>query len=204
MHYPNTTSEREDQAVRVALYLRVSTKGQDVEPQRLRLRALAESRGWEVVAEFVDVASGRQDRRAALSTLMREARRRAFDAVAVVKLDRLARSTAHLCRLAEELEAAGVDLVAADQAFDTSTAAGRLLFGVLATVAQFEADLIRERTRDGLAAAVRRGVKLGRPAALDREGVARARRLAEAGRSVREVAKLLGVSLGTAHAAMRS
>jgi DNA invertase Pin-like site-specific DNA recombinase len=184
--------------MRAATYLRVSTNGQNLEPQRLRLADYAKARGLELVAEYTDRGiSGRRDRRAGLDALRRDARRHAFDAVLVVKLDRIARSTRHLCELAEELEAAGVDLVAADQPFDTSTAAGKLLFGVLAVVAQFEADLIRERTLAGLEAARRRGAKLGRPPVLDARARARARRMHAGGQSARSIASVLGVSVQT-------
>jgi DNA invertase Pin-like site-specific DNA recombinase len=189
--------------MRIATYLRVSTKSQDVEPQRVRLEAFAADRGWTVGGEFVDIASGRQDSRAHLQAMMRAARRGEFQGVLCIRLDRLARSTRHLCQIAEELEAAGVALVAADQHFDTTTAAGKLLYGVLATVAQFEADLIRERTLDGLAIARRKGVRIGRPPALARDQLARARRLRDSGRTLREIADLLDVAPSTVHAALR-
>jgi len=96
---------------------------------------------------------------------MADARRRRFDVLAITKLDRLARSVRHLTTLAAELEALGVGLVVLDQAIDTTTPAGRLLFNVLGSIAEFERDLIRERTTAGLAAARRRGATLGRPRA---------------------------------------
>ena len=89
--------------------------------------------------------------------MLEAARRRAVDAVVVTKLDRLARSVRHLTQVAGELEALGVDLIVLDQGLDTSTPAGRLLFNVLGAIAEFEGDLIRDRTRAGLAAARRRG-----------------------------------------------
>ncbi len=105
--------------MRVALYARVSTSDQTVAPQLDSLRAYASARRLEVVQEYVDHGiSGSRDRRPALDELMAKARRRAFDAVAVVKLDRLARSTRHLTQLAGELEALGVDLIVADQGID--------------------------------------------------------------------------------------
>lgn len=178
---------------RAAIYARVSTTTQDPEVQLARLREAALARGWEPV-EFVDVASGRRAQRPAFEALRRAARRREVDVVVAVKLDRLARSVRDLGALAEELEACTVDLVCLDQHVDTTTPAGKLLFHVLAAVGEFEADLIRERTLDGLAAARRRGVRLGRRPKLDRRQIARARRLRKSGRSLREIARLLGVS----------
>ncbi len=93
-----------------------------------------------------------------------------------------------------ELEALGVDRIVVDQAIDTSTPSGRLLFNVLGAIAEFERDLTRERTVAGLAAARRRGRHPGRPRALDRRARDRALRLRRAGRSIREIAEVLGVS----------
>ena len=169
-----------------------------MEPQLDALRAYATARRLEVVEEYIDHGvSGAKDRRPALDEMMAKAKRRAFDAVAVVKLDRLVRSTRHSTQLAGELEALGVDLIVTDQGIDTSTPAGRLLFNVLAAIGEFELDLIRERTRAGLRAARKRGKRLGRPDALDDQQRARVRRLAALGRSQREIANLLGVGKGT-------
>ena len=181
---------------RIALYARVSTRDQHIEPQLDALRSYAEARRLEVVAEYVDHGvSGAKDQRPALDLMMREAKRRRFDAVAAVKLDRIARSVRHLTALAAELEAVGVDLVVTDQAIDTSTPSGRLLFNVLGAIAEFERDLICERTAAGMQAAKRRGKHVGRPkvevnrVAL-RQGVQR-------GASVSELARRLGVSRAT-------
>ena len=178
---------------RIALYARVSTTDQRPEVQLHSLREYAAARRLEVGEEYTDHGvSGAKDRRPALDRLVADARRRRFDAIAAVKLDRLARSVRHLTALAGELEALGVDLVVLDQAIDTSTPAGRLLFNVLGSIAEFERDLIRERVSAGMAAAKRRGAKVGGPrVVVDAERVARLRR---AGRSIREIAAMLGTS----------
>ena len=146
--------------------------------------------------EYVDHGvSGRKDRRPALDDMMAAARRREIDAVCCVKLDRLARSVRHLSQLAAELEALSIDLIVLDQSIDTSTPSGRLPFNVLGSIAEFEADLIRDRTRAGLQAARRRGKRLGRPRTyLD---VGKARRLLSSGLSQVETAKRLGVARTT-------
>lgn len=188
---------------KIALYARCSTAEQHPDAQLHELRDYARRRGAEAI-EYVDRAeSGAKDRRPGLDRLMAAARRRRIDAIACTKLDRLARSVRHLTALAAELEALGVDIVVLDQAIDTGTPTGRLLFHVLGAIAEFERDLCRERTRAGLAAARRRGKRLGRPRALDATATERARDLRHHGASVREVARALGVSLGTAHAAVR-
>ena len=191
---------------RLALYARVSTYDQHPDAQLGPLRAYAARCHSVDVQEYVDHGvSGKRDRRLALDQLMEAVRRREVDAVVVVKLDRLARSTRHLCELAEEFERLGVALVVLDQAIDTTTPSGRLLFAVLAAVASFERDLIVERTRAGLEAAKRRGKKLGRPRKVfDRRLVERAGRLRTAGKSVREIARLIGVSATIAHRMLKA
>ena len=94
--------------------------------------------------EYVDHGvSGAKDSRPALDEMLEAVRLRRVGAVVVTKLDRLARSVRHLITLAAELEALGVDLVVLDQAIDTGTPAGRLMFHVLGSIAEFERDLIR-------------------------------------------------------------
>ena len=149
---------------RAGLYARCSTADQSVALQLDALRDYAAARGLQIVDEFIDEGvSGSKARRPALDRLLAEAKRRRLDVVAVWRLDRLARSVRHLVNIAAELEVLGVDLVALDQAIDTSSSAGRFLFHTLAAVGELELDLCRERTRAGLAAARRRGRRLGRP-----------------------------------------
>jgi DNA invertase Pin-like site-specific DNA recombinase len=111
---------------------------------------------------------------------------------ASTKLDRLARSTRHLVGLAAELEALGIDLVVTDQAIDTTTPAGRLLFHMLAAIAEFERDLIRERVIAGMRRARAQGRRVGRPP-MYRVDTPAARDLLAAGVSLRGVARRLGV-----------
>src|SRR5262245_6076065 len=130
---------------RAALYARVSTSDQTPATQLEALRAFGTARGWRT-AEYVDHGvSGAKERRPGLDGLLAAVRARRVDVVACVKLDRLARSTRHLVTLAADLEALGVDLVVLDQAIDTTTPSGRLMFHVLAAIAEFERDLIRDR-----------------------------------------------------------
>ena len=181
--------------MRVALYARVSTSDQTVAPQLEALRSYGSARRLEVVEEFCDEGvSGAKDRRPALDRMLAAAHRREFDAVACVKLDRLARSVRHLTTLAAEFEALGIDLVVVDQQIDTSTPSGRFLFHTLGAVAELERDLIRERVVAGVKSARKRGIRFGRPRVLDDGQRARVRRLRTAGHSVRQIAKTLGVS----------
>ena len=183
-----------------AIYARVSTKigSQNPDMQLRELHEYCKQRGWDVAGEYVDAGvSGSRDRRPALDRLLDDARRRNFGAVVVVKLDRLARSVLHLTAMGAEFEALGVDLVVVDQAIDTSTPSGRLLFNVLGAIAEFERDLIRERTAAGVAAARRRGRHPGRPRALSKRNRERALRLRRSGKSLRAIARLLGVGHST-------
>src|SRR5271157_2021397 len=172
---------------RVALYARVSTADQHVEPQLHALHSYAEARGFEIAAEYVDHGvSGARDRRPALDRLLADCRRRKVDAVAVTKLDRLGRSLRHLLILVGELEALGVDLISLDDGLDTSTPVGRLFFQIRGAFAEYERSLIAERAAAGRAAAKRRGVQFGRPSSLPPESVVRVGRLHRSGHSVRE------------------
>src|SRR5437899_1497301 len=177
---------------RAALYARVSMTEQTPENQLVALRTFALARGW-AVSEFIDHGvSGAKDRRPQLDAMLADVRRRKFDLVLVTKLDRLARSTRHLVTLAGELGALGVDLVVLDQAIDTTTPSGRLLFHVLAAIAEFERDLIRDRVIAGVRRARAQGRHLGRPRQHHVEP-ARARELLMQGLSLRAAARALGV-----------
>lgn len=152
---------------RVATYLRVSThKDQTVENQRLALGEWTNARGHTLAAEFSDEgisgAKGR-DKRPGLDAMMKAAVSGKFDIVAVVELSRLGRSLSNLVQIAAELQALGVDLFLQRQALDSSTPVGRMQFGMLAVLAEYERELISERTLEGLARARRQGKRLGRP-----------------------------------------
>ena len=145
------------------------------------------------MTRFVDHGvSGAREKRPALDALLAAVRARKIDVVACVKLDRLARSVHHLVALMREFEALGVDLVVLDQQIDTTTPAGRLLFHVLAAIAEFERDLIRDRVLAGLKRAKAQGVRVGRPRIpvdMSRVLALKAQR-----KSLRSIARSLGVS----------
>lgn len=180
---------------RAGLYVRVSSTGQEPATQLLPLRAFAEARGWSTT-EYIDHGiSGSKDRRPALDQLMAVVRARKVDVVCIVRLDRLARSLRHLVTLAGELEALGVDLVVTEQAIDSTTPAGKLMFGILGALAEFERSLIIDRVRSGIARARALGKPLGRPrTAIDR---GRAAELVAGGSSLRKAARAMGVSRST-------
>ena len=181
---------------RAALYARVSTADQDAQLQVEELRRLAEHRGWQVTREYVDAGvSGSKENRPELDALMADARRGKIDVVAVWRFDRFARSTRHLVTALEEFHALGVDFVSAREAIDTSTPVGRMVFTMIAAVAEMERELIRERVQAGVDRARAQGKTLGRPR---RELDLRAANiLLDQGHSQRAVASMLGVPRGT-------
>lgn len=152
--------------IRAAIYLRVSTPDQQLETQRRILNEVAARRGW-AVTEFAEVISGAARSRPQFDAMMAAVRRRKVDVVAAVDLSRLARSVPVLVGMLDQLRVAGVDLYSDREAIDTSTASGRLLFTIIASVAAFERDILIERTMEGLATARAKGVRLGRPPASD-------------------------------------
>ena len=183
---------------RAALYARVSTsdKGQDPETQLRQLRKYAADRGFTVAGEFVDQASGRTEDRPAYQGMMQAIRRREVDVLVVFRLSRLARSLRALVTLSAELEALGVDLVSLNESIDTTTPQGRLLFGIMASLAQFESDLIADNVKAGMARAKAQGRRISRP----RISLAKRRRIIELhrqGRSLGTIARELGIAKGT-------
>jgi DNA invertase Pin-like site-specific DNA recombinase len=132
--------------------------------QLTEVREYAAKRGWQVAGEFVDVGvSGSKDTRPQLDAMMRLAKARKIDVIAVWKLDRFGRSLRHLVDSLEELKAVGCAFVSLCDNLDLTTPAGRMMFHVIGAMAEFERELIRERVRAGLAHARRKGKKLGRP-----------------------------------------
>jgi DNA invertase Pin-like site-specific DNA recombinase len=155
----------EDQ-MKVAVYVRVSTDGQDPEVQLAPLRAHLTARGWHLVEEFVDRGySGIRERRPALDRLMRAAWDGKFQAVLVWRFDRFARSVKHLVTGLETFRSLNIGFVSLQEQLDTSTPIGQAMFTIIGAMAQLERDIIRERVVAGLKRARARGNRLGRPRA---------------------------------------
>jgi DNA invertase Pin-like site-specific DNA recombinase len=189
---------------RAAIYARVSTNnGQDPEVQLAEIRQFCMRREWTTVKEYVDKGiSGAKERRPALDNLLADCRRRAVDCVVVYRYDRFARSLRQLVNALEEFRALGIDFVSLHEGVDTSTPNGRLVFGIFASIAEFERELICDRVKSGLALAKSRGKCLGRPRVnVDRLRIATLR---NEGRSWAEICDVLGISKGTAQRAVLS
>ena len=177
-------------------YARVSTHDQNLDLQQDALK----SAGCEKL--FVDQISGSKRNRPGLERALEMLRE--GDTLAVWRLDRLARSLKDLIELVGDLESRGVALRSLQEAIDTSSPGGKLIFHVFGALAEFERNLIRERTKAGLNAARARGRKGGRPKSLDAEKRQTAVKLYHEGNhSVQEICRLVGVSKPTLYSYIR-
>jgi DNA invertase Pin-like site-specific DNA recombinase len=149
--------------VKTAIYARVSTSDQTNAIQVRELTEYVERRGWELACVYKDQMSGAKTSRPGLDQLMSDARRRKFDVVVVWKLDRFGRSLVHCVSGIQELASLGIRFLATSQGLDTdeSNPASKLLMHILAAVAQFERELIRERVSAGMKVAKAHGTKTG-------------------------------------------
>jgi DNA invertase Pin-like site-specific DNA recombinase len=180
-------------------YARVSTRDQNLDPQRDQLRQA----GCEEILE--EIASGAKSERPVLRGLLEQMR--TGDVLVVWKLDRLGRSLRDLVNLVSTLMEKGVGLKSLQDPIDTTSSQGRLVFNIFASLAEFERDLIIERTRAGLSAARARGRKGGRPKGLsadaEKKAVAAEALYKEGDLSVNAIAENLGVSKSTLYKYLR-
>jgi len=177
---------------RAALYSRVSTNDQHTLSMQIRnMREYAARRGWSIAMQVREVGSGAAQREAR-EKLLDAARRREIDIVVVWRLDRWGRSVTDLLATLQELEHLGVGFVSLTEALDLTTPSGRAMAGLLAIFAEFEREILRERTRAGLALARENGKRLGRPATAAIYA-AEIRKLHRAGVSKSEIARRLQI-----------
>jgi len=175
-------------------YARVSTDDQNL---AIQIQAL-EQAGCQRI--FQEKLSGAHRQRPQLIRMLEQLRE--GDAVIIWKLDRLARSTRDLLELADAISKVRAGLKSLSEPWaDTTSPAGRMVLTVFAGIAEFERDLIRERTGTGRVAAMKRGVRFGRPASLSTEQAMLARRLLDEGKSAKEVATTFGVNRSTIYRA---
>lgn len=152
--------------MKCAIYARVSTTKQDETLQIPRCEEFATRHGWEVVKIYQDEASGRDANRPGWKALESDLRRHEFDAIIVTKLDRIMRSLMQLLQIFETFQRYGVMIVTIDQGIlDLKSANGRLQVQLLGMLAEWEKELISDRTKEALAQKKAQGIKLGRPAA---------------------------------------
>lgn len=180
--------------MRIAVYVRVSSDDQNPELQHAEIAKFCAQRGWEIVESFAEKISGTTSDRAEFQKLLDGARSKRFDAVVVWKLDRFARSLVTLVETLDFLGRHDVAFVSVRDNLDFTTAVGRLMFHMLGAFAEFEAEIIKERVRAGLANARARGRQIGRPRSVDR---AKVLELLKGGHSQRRIARELGISVGS-------
>ncbi|MBP7701446.1 MAG: recombinase family protein [Phenylobacterium sp.] len=184
---------------RAGFYLRVSTDTQTIENQRLVLEDVAQRSGWDVVHVFADEgisgAKGR-DKRPGYDALLKAISRREIDIVAAWSVDRLGRSLPDLVSFLSDIQSKGCDLYLHQQAVDTSTPSGRMLFQMLGVFAEFERAIIRSRIVAAHERCRSKGIRIGRPPT----PVSRLEKIEKAlkrGLSVRKAAAETGVSTAT-------
>ena len=183
-------------------YVRVSTdeqgdSGLGLEAQRETIRREVEHRGWTVGQVYVDVGSGKSmKRRADLATVLGLLERGEADVLVVAKLDRLSRSVADFATVLALSQAQGWALNVCDLGVDTTTPNGKMVAQIMMVLAEWEREMIGQRTKDALAAKRREGIRLGRPVTVDPETVRLIKILRADGRSLRQIANLLN-SQGT-------
>lgn len=188
---------------RVAFYVRVSTDGQTVQNQLGELRQVAERHGWQIVQTYADEGvSGTKGRegRPEFNKLLKAIARREVDMVAAWSVDRLGRSLKDLVSLLSDLQAKGVDLFLYQQGLDTTTPSGRAMFQMCGVFSEFEAAIIRERVRTGVARAKRNGTKSGKPIGrpkLSQDKEEAAQKLLAGGMGILKVARTLKIGTGT-------
>jgi DNA invertase Pin-like site-specific DNA recombinase len=176
---------------KVAVYARVSTDEQSPDAQLRDLREYIRNRGWELVTEFIDIGeSGSKDVRPAWSELWTQLRQRKFNVLVVPAIDRIGRSLPHLVKILAAIEEHNVTLISLREAFDLSTAQGRMLAGLFAVLADYELSLIKERTKAGMRAARAKGKQIGpKKKYFD---VRKATQLRDQGMGIIKIAKELG------------
>lgn len=188
---------------KVAAYLRVSTQEQSPELQRNEIENYCKSRGWENVTFYEDFGySGANfSSRNGYKQLVKDARLRKFDTLVVFKLDRIGRSLIDVVSFLNELQELSITFIALRDSIDLSTSSGKLLTSLIASFAEYERNIIRERTLAGLAVARKRGKTLGRP---KKRNDAQIIELYKQGLTCRAIANKLDTSAMTVSRAIKS
>ena len=136
--------------MKIAIYCRVSTQDQNPKHQEKQCILYCERMGYDILNTYTDIISGTKDSRPAFNQLLNDMRSFKFDAIMVTKLDRIGRSLQHLLRMFDEFASKGINFIATTQNIDTSTSAGKLQLQIMGAFAEFERNLISERTKEAL------------------------------------------------------
>jgi len=187
--------------MKAAIYARVSRDDLNMTNQITPLRNYCKLKGWKIFKEYKETASGILDDRPVYNQLLKDAAACKFNAVVVFKFDRFARSAMQLLESLDMFRRRGIEFVSISENIDTTTAMGKVVFTILAAFAEFERNLISERTKAGLDTARRNGKVLGRPRAhLDMPTL---RKLRANGLPYRAIAKQIGMKPGVVYKYLR-
>ena len=187
--------------MKAAIYARVSRDDLNMTNQLTPLRNYCKLKGWKIFKEYKETASGILDDRPIYNQLLKDGYACKFDAVVVFKFDRFARSALQLLDALDAFRRRGIDFVSVTENIDTTTSIGRVIFTIIGAFAEFERNLISERTKAGLDTARRNGKVLGRPRAdLDMPTL---RKLRANGLAYRAIAKQVGISYGVVYKYLR-
>lgn len=187
---------------KIAIYARVSTDKQAVENQLNDLRAVANRMGYVITQEYVDNGiSGAKSRsdRPSLDAMMKDAVRGRFDMVMCWSIDRLGRSVQNLIEILNELESSKVDLYFLQQAIDTSTPMGKMIYSILGALGSYERELIKERVIAGQQRAKSEGKHIGRPSQINDALKESIKLLRNRGMAIKKIAKTLSIGVGSVY-----
>jgi DNA invertase Pin-like site-specific DNA recombinase len=187
---------------KAVIYSRVSTNEQTVENQLRVLREVAEKRGLEVVREISDEgisgAKGRNER-PGFDELIKGSVKNEWDIILVWDVSRLGRSLQHLVSFLEDIQSAHCDMYIHQSGIDTSTASGKMMFGMLSVFSEFERSMIRERVIAGQQRAVANGVKLGRKTNVNDGIITAVYHMRQNNVPIKRIAKDLQIGVGTVY-----
>ena len=187
--------------MKVAVYVRVSTQQQTTENQLLELYEVCERNDWTIVDEYNETVSGTKgvNDRKELDRMLKDASRKKFQKVVVWSVDRVGRSMKHLVSVLSQLKDLDIDIYSYKQGIDTSTTMGSSFFHMVGIFAELENNMRRERQIVGIKRALKDGVKSGRKDVVDEDKEYQIWQLSTKGKSIRAIAKEVGISVGRTH-----
>ena len=187
--------------MKVAIMVRVSTLHQTTENQLLELYEVCERNDWSVVEEYNETVSGTKgvNDRKELERMLKDASRKKFDKVVIWSVDRLGRSMKHLVSVLSQLKDLDIDIYSYKQGIDTSTTMGSSFYHMVGIFAELENNMRSERQVIGIKRALKEGVKFGRKDVVDEDMELRIVELRHKGKSIRAIAKNVGISVGRVH-----
>ena len=187
--------------MKVAVYVRVSTQQQTTENQLLELYEVCERNDWTIVDEYNETVSGTKgvNDRKELDRMLKDASRKKFQKVVVWSVDRVGRSMKHLVSVLSQLKDLDIDIYSYKQGIDTSTTMGSSFFHMVGIFAELENNMRRERQIVGIKRALKDGVKFGRKDVVDEDKKYKIWQLTTKGKSIRAIAKEVGISVGRTH-----